>query len=170
MSPERRNDIGKVLRDGLEIREIKTIEDKETALDLIAHTFKRQNKQVNLDIIKKVLFEFLKTQNGFGYITYKKKTPLATSIRIYDKKTAYYILGGYNSKEKHHGAGALSLWSCILKTKEKNLQTFDFEGSMIPNIERYFRGFGGKITPYFAIARASFVIECFLKIFKRSIF
>ncbi len=170
MSPARRNDIRKALRDGLEIREIKTIEDKKTALDLVAHTFKRQNKQIDLDIIKKILFKFLKPQNGFGYITYREEIPLATSICIYDKRTAYYILGGYNSKEKHHGAGALSLWNCILKAKEKNLRTFDFEGSMIPNIERYFRGFGGKITPYFAIARAPFVIECFFKIFKRSIF
>jgi hypothetical protein len=30
-------------------------------------------------------------------------------------------------------------------------KTFDFEGSGIPAIEKFFRSFGGALTPYFCI-------------------
>jgi hypothetical protein len=42
----------------------------------------------------------------------------------------------------------------ILKTIEfasKVSKGFDFEGSMIKSIERFYRGFGGELTPYYQI-------------------
>ena len=44
------------------------------------------------------------------------------------------------------------LWQAILYTKDTlKLNVFDFEGSMIPSIEKYFRKFGGEITPYYSL-------------------
>jgi len=171
MSPERRNDIKKAIKDKLYCVPINNKDRKKTALELILKTFKRQNKKIDIRIFENVIFEFLNTETGFGFITYNKnEEPLATSICVYDSKTAYYILGGYDNDNKHHGAGALALWNCIIEAKKKNLKIFDFEGSMIPNIEKYFRGFGGKLTPYFSVCKAPFLLECFLKLVKRSIF
>jgi len=31
--------------------------------------------------------------------------------------------------------------------KNMRFNEFDFEGSMVPQIERFFRAFGGKLTP-----------------------
>ena len=171
MSSERRNDISKAIRDGLQSKSIDNLKGKEVALALIEDTFRRQGKKIDLSVIKRVIFNFLSEENSFGFITYDSQgTPLSVSICIYDRETAYYILGGYNSKRKHHGAGALSLWHCILEAKRRNLKFFDFEGSMVPNIERFFRGFGGKITPYFTVVKAPYMVECIAKFFKRSVF
>jgi len=32
---------------------------------------------------------------------------------------------------------------------------FDFEGSMLPPVERYFRAFGARQTPYLRVSRTS---------------
>jgi endo-alpha-1,4-polygalactosaminidase (GH114 family) len=42
------------------------------------------------------------------------------------------------------------MWKSILKAKQMNLKIFDFEGSMLPNVERYFREFGGNLVPYYS--------------------
>ena len=62
---------------------------------------------------------------------------------------SYYILGGYDVDERHHGASAIAMWEAIKFTKEElGLNQFDFEGSMVQQIERFFRKYGGKLTPY----------------------
>ena len=171
MSSERKNDINKAIRDELRVKLICDLKEKEVALSLIKDTFTRQGKKINFLPIKQIIFNFLSEKNGFGFVTYNPDgIPLSASICVHDKKSAYYILGGYNSNEKHHGAGALSLWHCILEAKKRNLSFFDFEGSMIPNVEKYFRGFGGKIVPYFTVVRAPYFVECVLKLFRRSMF
>jgi hypothetical protein len=50
------------------------------------------------------------------------------------------------------------------------LRAFDFEGSVVPAIERHFRGFGGTLTPYFRVNKAWLPIEMVLKFFKRRLF
>jgi hypothetical protein len=45
------------------------------------------------------------------------------------------------------------MWSAIKVAKSKGVKTFDFEGSMIPGVEKFFRGFGGELTTYFAIQK-----------------
>jgi hypothetical protein len=49
---------------------------------------------------------------------------------------------------------SLLLWEAINKSAKK-AKAFNFEGSMIEPIERYFRAFGGKLTPYFEIKKTS---------------
>ena len=59
-------------------------------------------------------------------------------------------MGGI-SRANNFAMSAL-LWEAILYSKnELKAQVFDFEGSMIPSIERYFRKFGGELTPYYTL-------------------
>ena len=45
------------------------------------------------------------------------------------------------------------MWEAIKFTKEElGLNQFDFEGSMVPPIELFFRKFGGKLTPYYTVS------------------
>ena len=82
-------------------------------------------------------------------------------VDIADKRT--YLLGGYN-KESSSNAGAALLWHAIKEAKNNGLLTFDFEGSMIPSVERFFRRFGGILTPYYVIAKAPKALEALLKV------
>lgn len=82
----------------------------------------------------------------------------------------YNIIAGYNKDLAHHGAGAIAIWEAIKYAKSLGLKIFDFEGSMIPQIETYFRGFGGYLETYSSVHKALLPIEIVLKIVKRNIF
>ena len=63
-----------------------------------------------------------------------------------------YYLAATNAKE-NNSLSACGLAHCIGVAQEKGVEIFDFEGSMIPEVERFFRGFGGDLTPYFSIEK-----------------
>ncbi|MCD6579459.1 GNAT family N-acetyltransferase [bacterium] len=167
MSAERRNDMNKGARDGLVVKQIN---DFEIVNSLVIKTFSRQEKKTNEYYLNKILFNFADNTNSFAYATFRDNNPIATLFCVYDKDTAYYLLGGYDSENKHHGAGALAVWEAIKQAKELGLKYFDFEGSMVPQIERYFRGFGGKLTPCYRVNKAKLPLEILLKFFKRELF
>jgi len=167
MTDERRNDIKKGVKDELIVEKTN---DYNIVKSLVIKTFLRQKKEINKEMINKILFDFANNNNSFAFVTFKDKEPIATVFCVHDKQTSYYLLGGYNFENKHHGAGPLALWESIRYSKEIGLKYFDFEGSMITQIEKYFRGFGGKLTPYYRINKAKLPIEILLKFFKRELF
>jgi len=167
MSVVRRNDINKALRDGLIA---KYNDNLEIVKSLVLKTFLRQNKKVNKYHLDKVLFEFASENNSFSFVTFQNNKPIAIVFCVYDTSTTYYLLGGYDSKNSHHGAGALAMWEAIKFAKKIGLKYFDFEGSMVPQIERYFRGFGGKLTPCYRINKAKLPLEILLKFYRRELF
>jgi hypothetical protein len=66
--------------------------------------------------------------------------------------TAYYLMAGSDTELRDSGAQILALWEAI-KFAATVARRFDFEGSMLPQVERAFRGFGATQTPYFAISK-----------------
>jgi len=79
---------------------------------------------------------------------HKTNKVLAGSFIAYDNNVSYYVCGFFNPKGKEIGALSYLLWHKITTTKTKQ---FDFEGSMIQEIEYFFRAFGGKLTPHYRI-------------------
>ncbi|MEI7935618.1 MAG: GNAT family N-acetyltransferase [Verrucomicrobiota bacterium] len=167
MSPATRNDISKATRDGLVVRQTT---DPMVIRDLVRETFARQHVHTDAQHLDAILFRFSNPDNRFMFTTYRGDSPIAGCFIVHDSKTAYNLLAGYKAAEKHHGAGALAVFEAIKHAKVIGLKTFDFEGSMIPAIERYFRGFGGRLTPYFAVNKAWLPLEIGLKFFKRELF
>lgn len=70
---------------------------------------------------------------------------------IWDKESTYYIMGGGNPELRASGATSLCMWEAI-QFAATITKSFDFEGSMIEPIERFFRGFGAIQTPYHSIS------------------
>jgi len=167
MTVERRNDINKAIRDKLTVEKVN---DFNIIKSLVLKTFSRQEKGINEYYLNKILFDFANDSNSFAFVTFKDEKPVAGAFCVYDKLTTYYLLGGYDYELKHHGAGALALWKAIEYSKEIGLKYFDFEGSMVPQIEKYFRGFGGDLKPYFRINKAWLPFEMLLKFYKRELF
>jgi len=167
MSKERRNDLNKAIKDELVVERIN---DFSLIKYMILKTFSRQKKTINQFYLDKILFHFANSNNSFAFAVTRNSKPIAASFCLYDKHSAYYLLGGYDKENKHHGASALSLWEAIKYAKELGLQDFDFAGSMVPQIERFFRDFGGELTPYYRINKAKLPLEIILKFFKREIF
>lgn len=83
---------------------------------------------------------------------------------VWDESYAYYLVGGSNPDFKTSGAMSLVLKEAI-RFSSTVTKGFDFCGSMIEPIERFFRAFGGKQTPYFNVSKSkSKFIRLFLKL------
>jgi len=76
----------------------------------------------------------------------------AAAYLVWDQKSAYYLMGGGDPELRNSGATALTIWAAI-KFAASVTDKFDFEGSMMPRVEKFFRSFGGTLKPYFQISR-----------------
>ena len=76
----------------------------------------------------------------------------AAAFLVWDRHRTYYLMGGIDPALRSTEAKPLLLWNAIEHAATVS-QGFDFEGSMIENIERFFRSFGAVQTPYFAITK-----------------
>lgn len=167
MSPERRNDIARAIRDMLKVQEEK---ETDNIKHLVQMSFERQRKGYPREFMKKILEYFSPGHNSYLIVTYKNSIPIAAVYFVHDSRIAYNLLAGYDHKNAHHGAGPLAMYNGILKAKELGIEILDFEGSMIPAVEKYYRSFGGELTPYIRLTKAWLPFEITLKLWKRKLF
>lgn len=71
---------------------------------------------------------------------------------VWDAMRAYYLMGGGDPKLRRSGATSFCMWEAI-RFAAGVTAVFDFEGSMIEPVERFFRSFGAQQTPYFCVSR-----------------
>lgn len=166
-SPERRNDLKKAKKDGLSSR---FVTDFTVIRELVIKTFDRQKDSIPLKILDRILFQFANPSNSFAIEVNKDDKAIAGIFCVFDQKRIYYLLGGYDSSNRHSGAVALAIWDAIKKGIEFGAYIFDFEGSMIPQVEKFFRDFGGDLVPYYTINKAWLPLEFPLKLIKRNRF
>ncbi len=76
---------------------------------------------------------------------------------VWDHSSAYYILGARDPELQTQQAMSLNLWTAIQHVSGK-IQSFDFEGSMIEPVERYFRTYGTIQTPYMHVFKINSVL------------
>ncbi len=76
----------------------------------------------------------------------------AVLFLIWDENSAYYLMGGGDPSLRNSGATSLLLWEAIQYAASVT-KKFDFEGSMLEPVEKFFRAFGAKQTPYFQITK-----------------
>ncbi|MGI5970629.1 MAG: GNAT family N-acetyltransferase [Oscillospiraceae bacterium] len=82
----------------------------------------------------------------------------AAAYIVYDKKAAYYLIGGADPGLNTFGAHYLTLWEAI-KFASGVSQSFDFEGSMHRSIEPVFRSFGGIQKSYMEITGGTLLMR-----------
>lgn len=85
---------------------------------------------------------------------------------VYDQNTCYYLLGGKDPQYNASCAQSLVIWEGI-RFAQKRSRVFDFEGSMVEGIEQFFRQFGGRCTPYYAIHKMSLIHGMALALLKK---
>jgi Acetyltransferase (GNAT) domain len=71
---------------------------------------------------------------------------------VWDRQAAYYLLAGAEPSLRNSGASSLLVWEAIMRSRERTA-AFDFHGSMLQPIERFFRSFGAQQTPYLSVTR-----------------
>jgi hypothetical protein len=97
------------------------------------------------------------TLNGVGQAKHLQVTDstgriCAGAILAWDHKRAYYLLSGMDRDNSSYNVMAFLLWECIRYCYEElGLSEFDFDGSEVPSVEAFFRGFGGRLAPRFSV-------------------
>ncbi len=138
--------LGIRIRDGLELPQF---------LDLNRKTFSRQNREpLTTDDVVTRMDEACLAHGGrrifFGEDA-QGRVHAAVYVAWADG-TAYYLMGGSEPDLRDSGAQILAMWHAILFARTVATR-FDFEGSMLPQVERVFRGFGARQLPYFTIVK-----------------
>ncbi len=167
MSMQQRHHIRKAKKDRVSSEEVLDTSDLRS---LVLKTFCRQDKSFPSKNMDDILQQYHPGKNSFCFISCYQGSPAAGVFVVHDSKTAWNLMTGYDNNNTHHGAGPLAMNCAIQKAKALGLEVFDFEGSVIPPIERYFRGFGGQLTPVFGVNKAWLPIEMGLKLLKRQKF
>jgi len=84
---------------------------------------------------------------------------------IWDKNSAYDLISTIDPDYRNIG-GATLLVREIIKFLSPKTDRFDFEGSMIENVEKSFRQFGAKQKPYFNITKIESNVLKFILLLK----
>lgn len=124
-------------------------------------TYRRQEKEVpcSLAFFSKLYSTAKELDRGEILLAYDQSGDVHAGVFIvWDKNTAYYLMGGADPSLRNSGASSLLLWEAINR-QSGTRKAFDFEGSMIESIEKIFRSFGAEQTPYFRIRKTSGVLS-----------
>lgn len=125
-------------------------EDTELLYRMVSQTFRRQNKKtpyslayverINEACRKHKCRKILVAKDAAGNVH-------GACFLAWDEQTAYYIMGGSDPKFKSSAAYSLLMWHAIQEASH-HAHEFDFCGSSIASVARFFAGFGAEPVPY----------------------
>lgn len=154
MAQKNRNTIRKA-RDRFGVS-VERTEDLEALLGLNKAVFSRQGLPLpySRELVEKIFNAAqIRGEASIWIARERNGAPSAGALIVNDGTSAYYLLGGADPELRSSGSQSLLLWSAIAN-EVGSLSAFDFEGSMIQEIETSFRSFGSIQVPYFAVSGA----------------
>jgi hypothetical protein len=136
---------------------VRCVEDVETFIALNRMTFERQAMPPHYptDVIQRLdaacgargVRRILLAEGADG-------TPHAALYLVWDSESAYYLMAGSDPQLRTSGAMSLLVWEAI-KFAGQVTRRFDFEGSMLQPVERFFRAFGARQVHYAQVSRGA---------------
>ncbi len=166
--PKNRNVISKAIKENIEISENSM--NPEDLYGFFYNSLKSARANIYSKELKNIFHTFSDATNSFSIVARKEKEILGTVFCVYDKENCYYLLGGVNKDSGVKGVNNLLIQKSIEKAKSLRCKTFDFEGSMLKGVEKFFRSFGPELVPYYTVNKAKLPLELLLKFKKRELF
>ena len=163
-----RNAINKAIKEGV-IVEDSTISKKEE-FNYFKTTLSARGANIYEPILENIFLKFSDSSNSFCLAAKKDNVLLGMVFCVYDQHNCYYMLGFVDKNSGIQGVNNLLVQKCIEKSKDLGCTTFDFEGSMLKGVEKFFRSFGPELFPYFTVNKAILPLEILLKFKKRELF
>lgn len=146
LSQSTRRAIRKAGRLGLSVT-VGTVDD---VWEMVNVTFQRHGKAISytreyLDRLCRAAIE--RNQGAILAVRDNAGNLLTAGFVVWDSERAYGLVSGANAEGRHMGAPSLLQWETI-KLSAQHARVFDFEGSMLEGVERFYRNFGGKRIAY----------------------
>ncbi|MGZ3867235.1 MAG: GNAT family N-acetyltransferase [Bacteroidia bacterium] len=124
---------------------------------MVSLTFARQKKKApySLPYVKDIYEACIKHKACKILIAKDKEENIhGACLLAYDKQTAYYVMGGSDPKFKSSAAYSLLMWEAIQEAS-KHSKEFNFCGSSIPSIAKFFSGFGAQPQPFLHLKKVN---------------
>jgi hypothetical protein len=166
--PKNRNVINKAIKEDVLVTE--NVLGKDKLFKFFMDSLNTTDANIYEEELKSIFMTFSDDSNSFSVVAKRNDELLGVVFCVYDKNNCYYLLGGVNKKSGVQGVNNLLVQKSIEKAKELGCTTFDFEGSMLKGVEKFFRSFGPELVPYFTVNKASLPLEILLKFKKRELF
>jgi hypothetical protein len=112
--------------------------------------------QLKSELLQKAVNMSLK--GAFGSLTYavdNENNYHAALWTVWDETTMYYVAGARNEARANSAAMSCLLDAAINSARAKGLSNFDFCGSSIEGIDRFFAGFGAEKIPVVQLQSAA---------------
>ncbi|RPI02853.1 MAG: peptidoglycan bridge formation glycyltransferase FemA/FemB family protein [Calditrichaeota bacterium] len=138
--------------------DVQAIDDIDVFLYLNHLSFEYRHKKASYsDVLVKTLDEACRQKSCRKILIAKDAQSRihAGLYLVWDEYSVYYLMGGSDPKLRESNANSLLIWEAI-KFAASIQRAFDFEGSMIEPIERFFRSFGPRQIAYFSIQKNRF--------------
>ncbi len=147
----RKNSITRAVKRGIRVKET---DDLKSFYDLVHSTYQRQGMKFWLSLEELACLDDAIMKNGrrviLAAIDELNVLHAAIYVICFRNRSAFNLLSGSNPEYRSLGGHTLVLWEAIRYFMDK-VEFFNFGGSNIERIEEHFRGFGGKMIPYFHI-------------------
>lgn len=143
------------IRKAEKIVTVQTTSDYTILYNQVLKTFIRKGMSMpySESLIKRISALCIERSQGEIYYAIDENNNIHAAIFVvWDNHTAYYLLGGGDPEFRNSGATSLLLWNAI-KELPIHISEFDFEGSMIEEVERFVRGFGAKQITLNAVSK-----------------
>ena len=127
-------------------------DDIRPLFGFIRTTLKRQgiHWKFTLEQMQSLYSKLKEKDQGKLLVAREHGNILASLLLVWDDRTAYCMALGMDGTGEPHNAVKLLLWESI-KQAASRVEQYNFEGSMVPNVERVFRSFGGIRTEYYQL-------------------
>lgn len=150
------------IRRAEEVVKVELSEDIETFYHLNKMSFDRQNMEIGYDLMSLIKMDQMFSENNARVIFLAKDNENRFHSALYlthDQNSANVHLVGEDPGLRNSGAGTLLVWEAIKYTRNVlKLNQFDFEGSVIENIEENRRSFGAEQVAYHKIQKVNSLI------------
>jgi hypothetical protein len=151
LDPRVRTDIRKA-QEKAAIR-VEISDDVNLVFNLYKHVFDRKERRVpmTLEWLRNLDVQLRKASASQILIARTSEGQAAAmAYLLEDHRKVYLFLTGIAPEHKKTAALSLLIWQAIKTAAEKG-KAFDFEGSIIPEVEYFFRGFGGIQETFFEV-------------------
>jgi hypothetical protein len=125
--------------------------------DVLSKTYERQAIPTPHSLAELARLEAVCAARGAGALLFARDDAgqvHAAVWVVWDRNGAYYLLAGAEPSLRTSGASSLLAWEAIVRSGE-HTDVFDFHGSMLQPVERFFRAFGAQQTPYLSVTKMS---------------